>query len=93
MVFSPSEFEPCEVFLPEETLPTEVGCPYLSTSQVFEVVPVKVGPAVVICVDQLVSEHIVHVPLREDVVLTQHNLIIFTAIHQFNEAYLYHYYY
>ncbi len=38
------------------------------------VVPVYTCPAVVVGVDQLVCEGIVHVTLRIDVVLTQHNL-------------------
>lgn len=39
------------------------------------VVPVHLSPAVVIGMDQLMCESIVHVPLRVDVVLTQDNLL------------------
>ena len=74
VMFLPSKLEPSEIFLPKEAFPTQVGSSDLCTGEVVQVVPVNVGSTVVIGVYQLVSEHVIHVPLRVDVVLTQDNL-------------------
>lgn len=47
---------------------------YLSACNVLEVVPVYMGPAVVIGMHQLMRKGVVHVALGVDVVLTQHHL-------------------
>lgn len=49
-------------------------CMYLCTCNVLQVAPVHMGTTVVISMDQLVCEGVVHVPLRVDIVFTQNDL-------------------
>lgn len=47
---------------------------YLCTCNVLKVGPVHLGTTVIVCMDQLVCESVVHVTLRVDIVLTQDHL-------------------
>lgn len=47
---------------------------YLCTCNVLQIAPVHMGTTVVISMDQLVCEGVIHVPLRVDIVFTQNDL-------------------